>query len=106
MIFDTDELLSVTFPQDFFEIDPSLVTFLDKYPKVKKHCLSREDFKVEKLYHAEMLQRLFVAFVQAKGDIYLVQTVFGPDTKIMECIVPPAIDITGGKGEVSAVRFW
>ena len=96
----------MTFPQDFFEIDPSLVTFLDKYPEVKKHQLSRENFKVDKLYHAEMLDDLFVAFVQAGEDVYLIQTVFEGDTKMVESVVPPAVDITGGKGEVSAVRFW
>lgn len=96
----------MTFPQDFFEIDPTLVTFRDKYPDVKKHCLSREGFKVDQLYHAEMLGKLFVAFVEANEQVYFVQCVFEPNTTVRECIVPPAIDVTGGRGEVTAVRFW
>ena len=107
MIFETDELLTVTFPEDFFEVDPSLVTFLDKYPEVKKHCLSREDFKVQTLYHAEMLSQLFVAFVKANEEqVYLLQCVFEPKMKMVETVVPPAVDVTGGQGEVTAVRFW
>ena len=106
LIFETDEVLSVTFPVDFFEIDPTLVTFRDKYPDVKKHCLSREGFKVDRLYHAEMLGKLFVAFVKANEQVYLVQCMFEPTTNMAESIVPPAIDVTGGQGEVTAVRFW
>ena len=75
LIFDTDEVWTIKFPEDFFSIDPSLLTFLDKYPEVKKRHLSKEDFKIAEVFHAQMLKKFLVAFVKdaSNGKIVLLQ---------------------------------
>ena len=91
LIFETDELWSVKFPENFFNIDPSLVTFLDKYPEVTKRRLSQEDFTIEKVYHAQRLRQFIVAFVRdSNGKIFLLQCLLKGiiDLEFLKCYSP------------------
>lgn len=99
---------SIKFPDDFFEIDPSLVTFLDKYPSVTKRKLSQEDLSVSKVFHAQRLGGLIVVFVKANDDqIFLLQCSLGPTgMKLVRHQVPPAKAANGHVGDITAVRFW
>ena len=75
LIFETDEVWTIKFPEDFFNIDLSMVTFLDKEPEVKKRRLSKEDFSISQVFHAQRLKQFLVAFVKdaSNGKIVLLQ---------------------------------
>ena len=106
LIFETDEIWTIILPSDFFEIDPSLVTFLDKYPELTKNKLSSDEFPIDKIFHAQTLKEFIVAFVKSEGKIFLMQCLLGDtlDTVVHE--VPPAVAANGMDGDITAVRFW
>ena len=108
LIFETDEMWTIKFPEDFFEMDPSLVTFLDKYPSVHVHKLSSEDLRISKVFHAQRLSGLIVAFVKANDQkIFLLQCLLGQNNlELVRHQVPPATAINGQVGDITAVRFW
>ena len=111
LIFETDEVWTIKFSDDFFVIDPSLVTFLEKYPEVTKCRLSQEDFSIAKVFHAQRLKGFIVAFVKSASDgkIYLLQCLLkdnGNNVEIVRHLVPDATSANGQIGDITAVRFW
>ena len=111
LIFETDEVWTIKFSDDFFVIDPSLVTFLEKYPEVTKCRLTQEDFSIAKVFHAQRLKGFIMAFVKAASDgkIYLLQCLLkdnGNNVEIVRHLVPDATSANGQIGDITAVRFW
>ena len=99
---------TIKFPDDFFEIDSTLVTFLDKYPDVRRRKLSQEDLPISRVFHAQRLGHLVVGFVKtADGLILLLQCLLAEDeVQLVRHQVPPAVAANGQVGDITAVRFW
>ena len=106
LIFETDEIWTVKLTPDFFDIDTTLVTFLDKYPEVVKRHLSTEDFPIERVFHAQTLKELIVAFVKSEGKIFLLQCQLNEKVEMVRHEVPPALSANGTEGDITAARFW
>ena len=114
LLFETHEFWVVSFPEKFFEIDCTLATFLDQAPNVTRKSLNIDGLEIDTIFHAECYHPdseqsntdLLLAFLKAKGVIYLVQTCLPDGNKIVKHKVPPAVALNGKEGDITAVRFW
>ena len=98
---------TIKFPPGFFDIDPSLVTFLDKCPQVTTRQLSQGDFHITQVFHAQRLYDIIVAFVKVDERLFLLQCLLvGEEMKLVKHEVPPAVANNGEVGDITTVRFW